>query len=104
MRADDPVKMKAIAYRIKGQDERKWKDSARSVMEKACFLKFTKNPELKNQLTSTRGALVEANQRDNLFSCGLSLSNPQILERSRWTGQNILGDILTNLRNTLKHK
>ena len=104
MKADDPGKMKAIARKIKGLDESKWQDSARSVMEKACFLKFTKNLKTKSLLTSTKGILVEANEKDSYFSCGLSLSDPHIMERSRWAGKNILGDILTELRDRLKQK
>ena len=69
---------------------------------RACSLKFNQNDDLKNKLLQSQGTLVEANQRDNFFSCGLSLADPNILDKSRWLGENILGTILTDLRNNLK--
>ena len=71
-------------------------------MERACFLKFSQNQILKDKLLANRGTLVECNRRDNLFSCGLALSDPNILDSSNWPGENILGQILTSLRKTLE--
>ena len=101
MKMDHPRKMNAISYRIKDMDEAKWKKTARSVMQKACHLKFTQNAELKMKLLETKGDLVEANGRDSYFSCGLPLSDPNILDKSTWLGENILGQILTQLRKDL---
>ena len=94
--------MKAAAHHIKGLNETKWKPFARKTMEKACLLKFTQNQDLKSKLLSSQGTLVEANRRDTYFSCGISLSDPNILDRSKWLGENMLGRILTQLRETLK--
>ena len=104
MRLDDPGKMKSLSHKIKGLEEKKWETVYKSFMEKACFLKFTKSHKLRNLLISTSGNLVEANHNDQFFSCGLALSDPNILDKSRWTGKNILGEILTNLRELLKHQ
>ena len=104
MRQDDPGKMKALSHKIKGFEEKKWETVAKSFMEKACHLKFTKSHKMRNLLISTSGNLVEANRKDQFFSCGLALSDPNILDKSTWTGENILGDILTNLREVLKRQ
>ena len=48
-------------------------------MEKTCWLKFSQNEHLKNQRLASQGLFVEANRCDMFFSCGLSLSNPNIL-------------------------
>ena len=103
MRTSDPGRMKAFSHHIKGLDEIKWRSQAKNVMEKACHLKFSQNEVLKQKLLSSRGALVEANGRDKYFSCGLSLANPSILETSKWEGENILGQVLTSLREVLKN-
>ena len=93
----DAGKMKAFSHQIKGLDEAKWRSQAKAVMQKACYLKFSQNEELKKKLLSSLGALVEANRRDKFFSCGLSLSNPNILEKNKWERENVLGEVLTSL-------
>ena len=101
--ATTPEKMKALAKNIKGLDEKLWKPHAKKTMEKAVFLKFSQNPKLKKQLLDSRGLLVEACKHDNVFSCGLSLADPSIKEQSKWTGTNWLGEILMQVRETLKN-
>ena len=102
MQSTQPSRMKALSHHIKGLDSQKWQKMAKTTMMRACSLKFNQNDDLKNKLLQSQGTLVEANQRDNLFSCGLSLADPNILDKSRWLGENILGTILTDLRNNLK--
>ena len=104
MKSEHAQRMKSISHRIKGVDESKWMKSARGVMRKACQMKFTQNADLREKLLKTKGDLVEANGRDCYFSCGLSLSDPNILDKSTWCGENILGQILTQLRNDLNKK
>ena len=70
-------------------------------MYNACIKKFQQNPELSKKLKKTSGILVEANPKDNFFSCGLSLQDPDLEMRTRWKGLNILGDILIKVRESL---
>ena len=102
IKTTDAGKMKAFSHQIKGLDEAKWRSWAKSVMQKACYLKFSQNEELKKKLLSSRDALVEANRWDKFFSCGLSLTNPNMLEKNKWEGENVLGKELTSLREILK--
>ena len=104
MKSEHARRKKAISHRIKGVDESKWNKSARGVMQKACQRKFTQNADLREKLLKTKGDLVEVNGRDCYFSCGLSLADPNILDKSTWRGENILGQILTQLRNDLNKK
>ena len=103
MKVTDPGQMKRLSHNIRGVDEHKWRPQARKAMEKACWLKFSQNDHLKNQLLASQGSLVEASRWDMFFSCGLSLSNPNILDRNKWEGENVLGQILTSLRETFKN-
>ena len=104
LRTHDPRKMKSLSCHIKNIDESKWRGQAKTTMEKACALKFSQNPNLKQKLLSTQGELVEANKHDKFFSCGLALADPNVLEKSLWLGENILGEILEKLRDGLKDK
>ena len=102
MRSTQPGRMKALSHQIKGLDDQKWKKMAKATMTHACFLKFNQNDDLKTKLLQSQGMLVEANEKDKFFSCGLSLADPNILDSSRWIGTNELGSILTDLRNSLR--
>ena len=102
MKCTEPRQMKYLSHRIKALDESKWLPHAKKTMEKACHLKFTQNLELKQKLLKSKGTLVEANRNDRYFSCGLSLANPNIMETSKWCGENHLGNILTQLRSSLQ--
>ena len=102
MKESIPGTMKCFSHGIKGLDEEKWRPNARTVMEKACNLKFKQNEILRQKLVDSKGLLVEANKKDRFFSCGLSLADPNILDRNNWEGENILGNILTSLRETLR--
>ena len=100
-RTTDPRETKSLSNRIKGLDEAKWKPHAKLTMEKACHLKFDQNPYLKKKLLNSRGALLEANRNDNFFSCGLARSDPNILDKTKWLGDNHLGQILMQVRQSL---
>jgi hypothetical protein len=45
--------------------------------------------------------LVEANPRDWIWGVGLSVTDPQVHEPSQWHGANLLGRILTLIRDDL---
>ena len=94
----DPSKMKALSHHIRNLDEKIWSGHASAVMENACYLKFWQNSELKEKLIGTKGNIVEANRKDDYFSCGLSLADPNIKDVNKWKGLNILDNILTTLR------
>ena len=55
-------------------------------------------PVLRSTGTDT---IVYANPRDNLLGVGLSAEDPNILERSSWTGENILGQAWQAVRASL---
>ena len=74
---------------------------AKQTMYKACVMKFQQNSDLAEKLKLFTGRIIEANPKDHFFSCGLSLHDPHLNDQSKWSGQNELGNILCEVRDSL---
>ena len=52
-------------------------------------------------LKDTKGTkLVEANAHDQVWSCGLGMSDTKLFDETAWKGSNWLGDILVSIRDS----
>ena len=101
LKAKTPNQAKALSYDIRDYDDALWQPMAKQTMYKSCALKFQQNSELAAKLKSLKGGIVEANPKDNFFSCGLSLHDPNIKDKTKWIGQNELGNILCKVCDSL---
>jgi len=80
-----------------------WKQIAPDIMKKALVLKFSQNPELKQKLMDTGDRYIgEASPHDDFWGCGLSMNDANVGNYTKWTGQNILGKVLMEVREELK--
>ncbi len=100
--ADHPKKHKALGRKVKNFDDKRWKENREAIVLAGNRLKFTQNAELKATLLATRGTtLVEASPYDRIWGIGLSAKDPRAQDAATWRGQNLLGKILTKLRDEL---
>lgn len=103
METTEPIQCKQLGRKVSNFDEQVWKKENERIVLEGNRLKFTQNPDLLDKLLKTEGTtLVEASPRDRLYGIGLSANNPKALDRKTWRGKNLLGEILTKLRNELK--
>lgn len=66
------------------------------------ILQFSQNESLKEKLFYTYPkALVEANPLDNIWGIGLARDDRRAWNKLSWRGQNLLGEILTKVRDKL---
>ena len=101
LQARNANEAKILSKQIQGLNKQAWTTDAERIMELACFLKFSQNPDLMQKLLESKGTLVEANPNDKKWSCGLSLTNPHISNKEKWTGSNILGKVLQSVKDRL---
>ena len=95
--------MKSLGRAVKGFNEHIWKNNRINIYTAHCRAKFTQNPYLKTALMATgTKILVEASPSDAIWGIGLSEKNAKTILPSAWPGLNLLGKILTSLRNELK--
>ena len=99
---NSPSEQKAIGRTIKNFDAEKWSEVSKSIMYEVCKAKFTQNPHLLKALLATEGkTLVEASPFDKIYGIGLDKNNPLAWEKETWEGENLLGYILTELRDNI---
>ncbi|QNN97172.1 hypothetical protein P9A51_gp17 [Xanthomonas phage Xp12] len=102
MATQSPAEQKAIGRRVRGFDRRQWDSVSRDVVMRASLHKFTSNPKLRAQLLLTEGTLlVEASPTDVIWGIGLDERDPRCHDPREWRGTNWLGQVLTDLRESL---
>jgi ribA/ribD-fused uncharacterized protein len=97
--ADHPKQHKALGRKVKPFVDTTWKTQRIEIVKAGSRAKFTQNPELRALLLATKGTeLVEASPFDRIWGIGLAATSPLALDPKTWRGQNLLGKILTELR------
>jgi ribA/ribD-fused uncharacterized protein len=100
--SDSPKTHKALGRTVTPFDDVRWKASREAIVRAGSRAKFTQNPALLEQLLATRGTtLVEASPHDRIWGIGLAATDPRAHDPAQWRGQNLLGKILTELRDAL---
>ncbi len=94
-----PRDHKALGRKVRGFDDATWRSERERIVRDGNRAKFTQNAELRAKLVATRGTLlVEASPYDRIWGIGLAATDPRAKDPAKWRGQNLLGKILTALR------
>ena len=83
----DAAQIKALGRAVSGYDDSHWNGVRQIIIFKGLCAKFSQNEELLRLLKST--------------GIGLSMTDPDRLDRRKWKGQNLLGYALMMTRETL---
>lgn len=95
----NPQKNKEQGHQVRGFNSDKWDREKQSIVWTGNYYKFSQNQEILNLLLKTSPKiLVEASPSDNVWGIGLSLEDPNRFDEYQWKGSNLLGFILTSLR------
>lgn len=77
-----------------------WKEKRVSVVAVASREKYNQNPSYKAELLKCAGTkMVEASPYDKIWGIGLSKEQALKMPEDKWPGENLLGNVLTNLCN-----
>ena len=100
--ADHPRDHKALGRKVRHFDDGAWKRAREDIVLDGNRAKFTQNPELLDALLATKGTtLVEASPYDKIWGIGLAATDPRAHDSTQWKGRNLLGQLLTRLRDEL---
>ena len=99
---DDASQIKALGRQVKNYDEHIWNGIRQIVVYKGLLAKFSQNKNLKDRLKFTGEAiLAECAVKDLIWGVGLSMKDPDRLDKTKWKGQNLLGYTLMMVRECL---
>ncbi|NNB88769.1 NADAR family protein [Corallococcus exiguus] len=102
LRAATPKQHKALGRKVSPFDAALWERERERIVHEGNHAKFTQHPHLLEALLATAGTeLVEASPLDRIWGVGLSAEDPRIQDPSTWRGLNLLGKVLTRLREDL---
>jgi ribA/ribD-fused uncharacterized protein len=100
MIADTPEEVSYELDDVPGEENQaKWNDNIKQLLYDVNIAKFNQYPELVTRLLETKTAVLGAYiPNDNLIGIGMSLDNIQSKNPINWTGQNLLGKALMDIR------
>jgi len=105
---DDPMECKKLGRSVKGYDDREWDKVRYQMMYEVNYERFSQDSCLRQLLLSSEydeKMFVEASPYDSIWGIKLGLGTPvHILDDEKnWNGQNLLGKVLTEVRQYLKN-
>ena len=99
----DARKQKALGRQVRGSDNAKWGAYKEDIVREANRAKFSQNEGLRRKLFQTgRKLLAEASPMDAIWGIGLDEETARSVPPDQWPGQNLLGRILTDVREELR--
>lgn len=107
MATTNPSDMKHYGRMVKGFDQKIWDENCERIVYAGNYLKYNQNEKHRLQLFETVGTiLVEASPVDKIWGIGLNEIKANVIPPEQWPGKNLLGKILTKVRDDLlkEHK
>ena len=103
LKTDAPNVIKALGRQVSNYNDLIWSGVRQVIVYQGLIEKFRQNPELLEQLLSTKEALLaECAVTDRIWGIGLSMTDPARLDPKLWKGQNLLGFALLQARSYLR--
>lgn len=103
MNTKEPRAMKGYGRLVKNYDDETWAKMRYQVVVEGNIAKFSQNAPLKKILMDTgERTIVEASPHDTIWGIGLGDWDDNILDTSKWRGQNLLGKALMEVREKLR--
>lgn len=97
----DTRRIKYISKGLNIVDKQEWRIKGTDIMKAGLRAKFEQNEELKQALLETSGLFLVECTRDKTWGCGVPLYSKEASKPSTWEGQNLLGQLLMELRTNL---
>lgn len=102
MATNDVREIKRLGRQVRNFDETSWVNSREFIMVDGLTAKFSQDLSLATKLLSTGNCiLAECAVRDKIWGIGLSMTDENRFDTSKWRGMNLLGKCLMTVRGNL---
>lgn len=101
IKAPDAQSAKILSYSIKDFNPDMWNEKKADVMKTLLKIKFVRNSTHADKLLKTGNKRLAETGRGSYYSCGMSITDSDVLDTSKWSGNN-LGLMLQSIRNELR--
>ena len=103
MNTHDVSEIKQLGRQVSGYNDIIWNGVRQIVVFEGLLAKFSQNEDLKKMLLASGNAvLAECAVNDRIWGIGLSMTDPNRHDISKWKGQNLLGFTLMMVRDRIK--
>lgn len=103
LNTNDVAYIKSLGRKVSNYNDHYWNGIRQVVVYKGLMEKFKQNDNLRKELLNTGDAvLAECAVKDKIWGIGLSMSDSNRYDKTKWKGQNLLGYSLMAIRNELK--
>lgn len=101
---DDPSEQQKLGKLCSGYINSIWAGARQAIAMRGLLAKFSQSCDMREQLINTNDAyLVECAHSDKIWACGIRLNESERFDATKWTGQNILGFALMEVRRMLNN-
>lgn len=98
----DAARIKELGRRVANYNDNYWNGVRQIIVYEGLLAKFSQNVQLQRLLKATGSSfLAECAVKDLIWGIGLSMKDPDRLDRAKWKGQNLLGYALMLARERL---
>lgn len=103
MQSSEPKQIMTLGRKVRNFDETVWNEVKYSIVLNGNYLKFSQNSKLRAFLLSTgNDVLVEASPYDGIWGIKMEETNENVLNPSKWRGENLLGFALMEVRDEIR--
>jgi ribA/ribD-fused uncharacterized protein len=98
-----PEAQKSLGREVRNFNQSIWDNLKFDLIVSINTHKFSQNSHLQSKLLDTENKiLVEAAPWDKVWGIGMGIDDPNILDRTKWRGENLLGKSLMWVRKNLR--
>ncbi len=99
------MSVKGLGREVKDYNEQVWSERRFEIVKRGVKQKFKQNKHLFDELMKTQNTLlVEAAREDRVWGIGLDTKTAKNTPESEWNGLNLLGKLLTEIREEFKQE
>jgi len=104
MNTEDTAKIKRLGRsKMEHFDADLWDRTSKQIVKRGVRAKFEQNEELRRKLLQTGfSAIAECSRNDKKWGIGVAITDEKRYDISKWRGQNLLGQILMEVRDELR--